>query len=160
MRVSDLMTREPVTVPPEMPVDALVDLLVERGVNGVPVVDAGGALLGMVTTGDLIHRVADERIEGRDSVWRESFYKSVFRPNGPEPNPAEGATAGEVMSRDPAYVTPSDDMTVAARLLIEHRVKSLPVLDEGRLVGMISRLDLLRCLRGNPDCCNPLKRQD
>jgi CBS domain-containing protein len=160
MHVSDLMTREPVTVPPEMPVDALVDLLVERGVNGVPVVDAGGALLGMVTTGDLIHRVADERVEGRDSVWRESFYKSVFRANGPEPNPAQGATAGEVMSRDPAYVTPSDDMAVAARLLIEHRVKSLPVLDEGRLVGMVSRLDLLRCLRSNPDCCNPLKRQD
>jgi CBS domain-containing protein len=160
MQVKDLMTREPVTVPPEMPVEALVDLLVERVVNGVPVVDARGALLGMVTTGDLIHRVADERIEGRDSVWRESFYKSVFRSSGQEPNPAEGATAAEVMSRDPAYVTPSDDMAVAARLLIEHRVKSLPVLDGGRLVGMVSRLDLLRCLRGNPDCCNPFKRQD
>lgn len=160
MNVRDLMTRDPVTVRPELPVEAIVDLLVERGVNGVPVVDAGGALLGMVTTGDLVHRVADQRVEGRDSVWRESFYKSIFGGGESEPNPAEGATAAEVMSRDLAYVTPSDDMAVAARLLIEERVKSLPVLEEGRLVGMVSRLDLLRCLRGHPDCCNPFKRQD
>ncbi|AGA32648.1 CBS domain protein [Thioalkalivibrio nitratireducens DSM 14787] len=160
MRVRELMTPAPVTVPSEMPVDALVDLLVERRVNGVPVVDADGVLLGMVTTGDLIHRVADARVEDRGSFWRESFYKSVFRPNGPEPNPAEGATAAEVMSRNPAFVAPSDDMAVAARLLIEHRVKSLPVLDNGRLVGMISRLDLLRCLRAHPECCNPFLRHD
>lgn len=160
MRVEDLMTRDPVVVAPELPVEALVDLLVEKNINGVPVVDESGRVLGMVTTGDLIHRVTDEHVPSRDSIWRESLYKSVFRRNGPDPNPAEGATAAEVMSRDPAYVTPSDDMCVAARLLIEHRVKCLPVLEDDRLVGVISRLDLLRCLRGNPDCCNPLKRQE
>lgn len=159
MLVGDLMTREPVTVSPDTPVADVVDLLLDRGINGVPVVDASGAVWGMVTTGDLVHRLADERVDGRASFWRESFYKSVFRPSAPEPNPAEGATAGEVMSRDPAYVTPVDDMAVAARLLVQYRVKSLPVLEEGRLVGMISRIDLLRCLRENPDCCNPLKRQ-
>lgn len=160
MNVSDLMTRDLVTVGPELPVEALVDLLVECDINGVPVVDAEGALLGMVTTGDLIHRVADEHVPGRDSIWRESLYKSVFRRDGREPNPAEGGTAAEVMSRNPAYVVPSDDMAVAARLLIEHRVKCLPVLDNGRVVGVISRLDLLRCLRGNPDCCNPFMRHE
>ena len=160
MRVSELMTRELVTVPPDMPVAALVDLLVERRVNGVPVVTAEGRVLGMVTSGDLIHRVAGERVEDRESFWRESFYKSVFRPGGSEPNPAEGATAAEVMSRDLAYVTPSDDMAVAARLLIENRVKCLPVIEDGQLVGIVSRMDLLRCLRGNPDCCNPFRRQE
>ncbi len=160
MRVTDLMTGDPIVVRPDLPVEVLVDLLVEKNLNGLPVVDESGRLLGMVTTGDLIHRVADERVPSRDSIWRESLYKSVFRRDGSDPNPAEGATAAEVMSRNPAYVTPSDDMSVAARLLIEHRVKCLPVLDDGRLVGVISRLDLLRCLRGNPDCCNPFKRQD
>jgi CBS domain-containing protein len=160
MQVRDLMTPDPLTVRPETRVEALVDLLVEKELNGMPVVDETGRVLGMVTTGDLIHRVADEHVPRRNSIWRESLYKSVFRRNGPEPNPAEGATAAEVMSRDPAYVQPSDDMVVAARLLIEHKVKSLPVLDGGRLVGMISRLDLLRCLRSHPDCCNPFKRLD
>lgn len=160
MFVRDLMSPDPVTVFPDMPVEALVDLLVERHINGVPVVDSGGRLLGMVTTGDLIHRVAGDRVEGRGSIWRESFYKSVFRLGGPERNPAEGATAAEVMSREPAYVTPSDDMAVAARLLLEYRVKCLPVVDAGCVVGVISRIDLLRCLRANPECCNPLKRQD
>lgn len=160
MQVRDLMTPDPLTVGPGTPVEELVDLLVEKELNGVPVVDETGRVLGIVTTGDLIHRVADEHVPTRDSIWRESLYKSVFRRNSPEPNPAEGATAAEVMSRDPAYVVPSDDMAVAARLLIEHKVKCLPVLDDGRLVGVISRLDLLRCLRGHPDCCNPFKRQD
>lgn len=160
MRVRDLMTPDMVTVGPGTPVDELVGLLVEKEINGVPVVDENGLVLGMVTTGDLIHRVAGEHVPSRDSIWRESLYKSVFGRAGSDPNPAEGATAAEVMSRNPAYVAPADDMAVAARLLIEHRVKSLPVLEEGRLVGMVSRLDLLRCLRGNPDCCNPFKRQD
>jgi CBS domain-containing protein len=159
MQVRELMTPDPLTVGPGTPVETLVDLLVEKGINGVPVVDEAGRVLGMVTTGDLIHRVADEHVPSRESVWRESFYKSVFRRDGFEPNPAAGATAAEVMSRNPAYVVPSDDMAVAARLLIEHRVKSLPVLDGDRLVGMVSRLDLLRCLRSHPDCCNPFKRQ-
>lgn len=160
MRVKDLMTRDPIVVRPELPVEALVNLFVARNINGVPVVDESGRLVGMVTTGDLIHRVADERVPSRDSIWQESLYKSVFGRAGTEPNPAEGATAAEVMSPNPAHVVPSDDMAVAARLLIEHKVKCLPVLDDGRLVGVVSRLDLLRCLRGNPDCCNPFKRQD
>ncbi|MDZ7754085.1 MAG: CBS domain-containing protein [Gammaproteobacteria bacterium] len=160
MNVNDLMTRDPVTVRPELPVEAIVDLLVDRGINGVPVVDDKGALLGMVTTGDLIHRVADERLDDPGPIWRESFYKSVFSGTEAEPNPAQGTTAAEVMTPDPAYVAPSDDMAVAARLLIEHRVNSLPVLDAGRVVGLVSRLDLLRCLRGHPDCCNPFKRHD
>ncbi|WP_232222215.1 CBS domain-containing protein [Thioalkalivibrio paradoxus] len=154
------MTRDPVTVGPATSVEALIDLLVDKGINGLPVVDEFGRVLGMVTTGDLIHRVADAHVPSRDSIWRESLYKSVFRHDDSEPNPAEGVTAGAVMSRNPAYVLPSDDMAVAARLLIEHRVKSLPVLDEERLVGMVSRLDLLRCLRAHPGCCNPFKRQD
>jgi len=160
MQVRDLMTRDPVTVGPATSVEELIDLLVDKGINGLPVVDEFGRVLGMVTTGDLIHRVADAHVPSRDSIWRESLYKSVFRHDDSEPNPAEGATAGAVMSRNPAYVLPSDDMAVAARLLIEHRVKSLPVLDEDRLVGMVSRLDLLRCLRAHPGCCNPFKRQD
>lgn len=161
MNVRDLMTPEPITVAPETPVAQVIALLVSQGVNGVPVVDASGAVLGMVTSGDLIHRLADERLEPHSSLWRESFYRSVFSAaHRDAPDPAEGATAAQVMSRDTVCVAPEDDMVVAARLLIAHGVKSLPVLEAGRLVGMISRMDLLRCLHAHPDCCNPLKKTD
>jgi CBS domain-containing protein len=64
------------------------------------------------------------------------------------------------MTRNPICVDPDDDMVVAARLLIAHGVQSLPVVSEGRVVGMVSRMDLLRCLNEHPDCCNPVRKTD
>lgn len=56
----------------------------------------------------------------------------------------------EVMVRAPVAVDPDDDMAVAARMFLEHRVHALPVVEDGRLVGVVSRFDLLRCLCEDP----------
>jgi len=158
MKVRELMTRNPVHIAPQTAVAEIAHVLIEHKINGVPVIDAEGHLLGIVTGGDLVHRAADERLEPRESVWKENFYYSVFRRHKPEQDKAEGNTAGQVMTREALTVTPESNVTVAARLLADHNIKSLPVIEDARLIGMISRFDLLKCLADNPDGFNPMSR--
>ena len=158
MKTGELMTSDPVTAGPDTPVEEIARLIVAHQINGVPVVDGGGSLLGIITEGDLVHRALDEHFEPRASLWKENFWRSVFRRHGPEPDRAEGRIATEVMTREVVTVTPDTDVTVVARLLIEHSVKALPVLDGGRLVGMISRFDLVKLFGERADAFNPLAR--
>ncbi len=156
MKAREVMTPDPVTVGPETPVEEIARLIVAHRINGVPVVDAAGNLLGLVTEGDLVHRAADERLEPRTSLWKENFWRSVFRRRGAEPDKAEGRTAAEVMTREAVTVTPETDVVLVARLLIEHAVKALPVVEGRRLVGMVSRFDLVKCLSEQGEPFNPL----
>lgn len=151
------MTSDLVTAGPDTPVEEIARLIVAHQINGVPVVDGGGSLLGIITEGDLVHRGLDEHFEPRTSLWKENFWRSVFR-RRPEPDRAEGRIATEVMTREVVTVTPDTDVIVVARLLIEHSVKALPVLDGGRLVGMISRFDLVKLFGERTDAFNPLAR--
>ena len=91
-------------------------------------------------------------------MWKENFYYSVFRRHRPEQDKAEGNIAGQVMTREVLTVTPESNVTVAARLLADHNIKSLPVIEDARLVGMISRFDLLKYLADNPHRFNPMSK--
>ena len=158
MRIGEIMTRDPLTVAPDMEVGEVAKLLVEHRLNSVPVLDADGVLVGIVATGDLTHRLADRHSPERQSLWRESFYSSPLRGGTQETDRAEGRIVEQVMTRKVVSVNPDDDMAVAARMLLEHRVHALPVLEDGQLAGIVSRHDLLRCLTAHPECCNPMRR--
>ena len=143
MLVRELMTAGVATVSPDTPVGTIVHLLADRGISGVPVVDEGGALLGIVTEGDLLHRLAlaDEPRHG----WFRALFDDQDRAAERYAR-AFGATARDVMTAE--LLTVAEDATAgrAARLLEEHNVRRLPVLRDGRLVGVVSRSDLLRAL--------------
>lgn len=141
MRVRDVMTTDPITVGPETPFKEVVSLLVEHRVGGLPVVDDDGTLLGIVTETDLITKEAygDKRqgpmavvgavLAGRDHAWLKK---------------AAGLEAAKIMTSRVVTTDPAEDVHVAARRLLEHRVGRLPVVEGGRLVGIVSRSDLLR----------------
>jgi len=83
----------------------------------------------------------------------------VFRRRTPETDKAEGRTAAQVMTREVLTVAPDSPVTVAARLLVDHNIKSLPVIEHERLVGMISRFDLVKRLANSgPDAFNPMRK--
>lgn len=103
MLIRNFMTPDPVTVQPETPVEDIAKLLLAHRINGVPVVDGVGRLLGVVTAEDLIHRGADERLEPRESVWKENFWVSFLGPKGAQRDKAEGRTAAEVMTTEVAH---------------------------------------------------------
>ncbi|HLG00496.1 MAG TPA: CBS domain-containing protein [Acidimicrobiia bacterium] len=140
MRVRDVMTAEPVTVREETPLKDIVTILLDHEIGGAPVVDDKGALRGIVTEADVMSREAygsrrrrplrllADYLAGRDPGWLSR---------------ASGTTARDVMSPRVVTTHPGEDLRVAARRMLEQRVKRLVVVDGDRIVGIVSRQDLL-----------------
>jgi len=128
-----------VTVAPEAALKEVASLLVERRINAVPVVDAGDRLIGIVSEADLLSLETGP----------------VAAAGGAPPH-----SAGEVMRQSVYTVTGDTDATAAARLMLRHRLKSVPVVDGDRVVGMVTRRDLLRLLaRSDEDIRADLERR-
>jgi CBS domain-containing protein len=146
MKARDVMTTDVATANPDTPTREIAALLLRRGISAIPIVDAGGAPIGMVSEGDLVGRDEDAR-EARCDWWlallaegnplHEDFLANLRTPE---------RRAREIMSAP--VVTVEEDTPVAeiARLLAAYRIKRVPVVRDGRIVGIVSRADLLRAL--------------
>lgn len=145
-RVSEIMERDVVTVRPDVTVKELADLFREHDIGAAPVVDAGGRLVGVVTEGDLVAEDADlhfpHYIQFLDSIiYLESVHKFEQRLKK-----AVGASVADVMTREVLTVSPEESVRAAATIMADHRVGQVPVVDGGRLVGLVTRHDVLRSL--------------
>lgn len=140
MKVRDVMTPLVVTASPEMSFKQTAELLVESGVSSLPVIGPHGRLVGLVTEADLMSK------EAFDSRRRRPLAVLIDHLTGTSRwiDKAAGLTAGEVMTTDVVTAKPGEDIRVAARRMLERGVKRLPVVEDGRLVGIVSRYDLLR----------------
>ncbi|HTV87660.1 MAG TPA: CBS domain-containing protein [Stellaceae bacterium] len=143
MKLGDIMTRPAITVGPETTIAAAAQLMVQRRISGLPVVDAAGTVVGIVTEGDLLRR-AELGTERRHRRWLE-FIISPGR-LASEYAGAHARKVGQVMTEDVISVGPQDPLDAAVRLMQRRHVKRLPVIDGGRLVGIVSRADLVRAL--------------
>jgi CBS domain-containing protein len=132
------MTSPPVTTTPGTSVKDAARLLRDARVAAVPVLEADGSLVGMVSELDLL----------RGTVVPDPVAHLLPVPTSPEPVPR---TVGEVMTREVAVVAPHSDLHDAASLMRTSGVRSLPVLEHGRVVGVVSRADLLRVLAREDD---------
>jgi len=146
--VADIMEREPVTVTPEDTVETLLRTLREHELPGIPVVNGGGRCVGIVTESDLV--LVDEEEDLRLPLHIDLFGGTVFlgrlKPFEDRVKKAIASTVADMMSEDPTTVAPDTDVHDAARLIAEHRHNRLPVVEHGRLVGVVTRLDVLEAL--------------
>ena len=143
MKAQDIMTRDVATVRPETSVREIAALMVEKHISGVPVVSDDGEIVGMVSEADLLHR-AEVGTERRHKWWFRIFADSDAAAR--EYAKAHGFSARDVMSRYVISVRDDADLRDVADILDSHRIKRVPVLRDGRLVGIISRRDLVRAL--------------
>ncbi len=146
MQVSDIMTRTVVTVTPETAIAEAAQLLLQHRISGLPVVDPAGTVVGIVTESDLLRR-AETGTERRRRHWLE-FLISPGR-LAQEYADANARRVGEVMSPQVVAAAPQDTAADAVALMEKHNVKRLPVIEAGRLVGILSRADLVRALLRN-----------
>ncbi|MGG5886832.1 CBS domain-containing protein [Falsiroseomonas sp. HC035] len=139
----DLMTTEMVTVPPETPVLAMARLLSERSISAVPVLDPAGRLLGIVTEADLIRRLAGEVEE--PSSWLANLFHSAER-DALRFARTHGATAADLMSTDLVTTGPATPAAEVAQMMEKKNIRRVLVTQDDRLLGIVSRADLLRAL--------------
>jgi len=143
MKASDVMTPTVMTVAPETPVPEIAQLMLARHVSGLAVVDAKGAIVGVVSEGDLMRRPEIET-DKRRSWWLrvftsdEDLARTYMK--------THGQRARDIMTRPAETVAPEDDLAEVVRKLEAKRIKRVFVVDKGRLAGVITRADLLRAL--------------
>lgn len=120
MNAEHYMTRGVVSIRPEATINEAIDLLLERRISGLPVVDERGGLVGVITEFALLAMAYDQNVQHQ--------------------------TVAQHMTREVITVDINDSISRVADLCILHRVRRLPVLEEGRLVGLVSRRDVLLAL--------------
>jgi CBS domain-containing protein len=143
MKAQDIMSRRVVTVRRDSELKQAIATMLERGISGMPVTDENGALVGMLTEGDLLRR-SELGMERRRPRWLEFLI-------GPgrlaaEYTHAHGRAVADAMSESLHYATPGMSLQQVVEMMEKQRIKRVPVLDNGRLVGIITRADLLRAL--------------
>jgi CBS domain-containing protein len=147
-----VMTSEPAVAHEDTGFAAMVELMAGSRVDMLPVVDGGGRVLGVVTSTDLL---AKESVMLRPNRVFALLHRHVERVK------ARGTTAGELMSTPAVTITPDADITRAARLMADHDVHTLPVVDPaGKLVAVVSRSDVLRVfLRHDHEIAEDIDRE-
>lgn len=140
MQAIDIMTPKVVSVGPDTEVRDIAQLLLKHRISAVPVVDKDRQLIGIVSEGDLMRRVKDEG-DHRDAWWLSLFTGGK---DAGDYVKAHGRKAHEVMTANPLSVAENTPLHTIARMLEKHHIKRVPVLREGKLVGIVSRANLLQ----------------
>jgi CBS domain-containing protein len=142
MRARDIMTTNVVTVSPETDIAEAVRLMLERQISGVPVIDDSGRLAGILTEGDLMRRA--ELVTGRQSWWinpissPEQEAKAYVK--------AHGLKVKDVMTKEVVTINEQEPLDRIAMVFEDRRIKRTPVMRSGKIVGIVSRANLLRSL--------------
>jgi CBS domain-containing protein len=152
MNARDIMSKHVVSVHPDTALRDIAKLMLDKGITAVPVVDENGAPIGIVSEGDLIRPERAAREAWRQS-WLEVFAEG--EPLAPELLKwlhSQSHSARAVMSAPVITVREDTELSEIARMLVTHGIKSMPVVRNGRVTGIIARSDLLRALAANkPD---------
>ncbi|HLO84467.1 MAG TPA: CBS domain-containing protein [Nostocaceae cyanobacterium] len=145
--VANVMTPNPIVVSPETPLKEAIQILAEKRISGLPVIDAQGKLVGIISETDL--------------MWQETgvtppayimFLDSVIYLKNPaayerDLHKALGQTVGEVMSKNPISISPDKLLKEAAQVMHDRHINRLPVLDSaGQVIGILTRGDIIRSM--------------
>ncbi|MCC7103534.1 MAG: CBS domain-containing protein [Chloroflexi bacterium] len=143
MRARDIMTRDVVTVRRDTPVREVLALLIAHRISGVPVVDDHQRILGIISEGDLILRErALRRRTGNAFLFQQLFGDHAKLAE--EYRKAHGRVAREVMTRQVISCPPSAPVEEIAHIMAEKRIKRVPIVEDDRLVGLVSRADVVK----------------
>ncbi len=142
LRVGDVMETDWPTLGPESTVEEAIKFFAEERVSGAPVVE-DGRLVGIITEGDLIFQDADVKAPGFLDILGGIVPLGDTDEYRREALKSAGVTVGEVMTDEPVTITPEATLAETATIMAERRKKILPVIEGGRLVGVITCMDIL-----------------
>ncbi|WP_427161836.1 CBS domain-containing protein [Aliinostoc sp. HNIBRCY26] len=145
--VADIMSPEPIVVRPVTPLQEAIQILAERRISGLPVIDDAGKLIGIISETDLMWQAS-----GITPPAYVMFLDSVIYLKNPaayerDLHKALGQTVGEVMSKNPVTITGDKTLQQAAQIMHDRNVHRLPVIDNtGKVIGILTRGDIVRAM--------------
>jgi CBS domain-containing protein len=148
---SGIMTREVVTAHPTDTVANVAHLLAKNAISAVPVCDADGTVLGMVSEGDLIRPFIESNVKRR-AWWLTLLADGTdLAPEFLEHVRLDRHEVGDLMTRAVISAPSSASITELAELMTRHHIKRVPIIHEGKLVGIVSRADVIRAIAQSPE---------
>ena len=147
LKAKDIMTPRPITVTPETEVLQAARLLLENSINGVPVADENGKLVGILCQSDLIAQQKKLPIPSfftfLDGLFSISSRKQIEK----EVNKIAAITVAQAMTQNPVFINPDTGIEAIASLMVDEGFHTLPVVAEDKLVGIVGKKDVLKTLK-------------
>jgi CBS-domain-containing membrane protein len=142
----DIMTRDVITISPETEIAQAAKLLLENRINGVPVVNEAGELVGILCQSDLIIQQKNIPIPSLFTLLDGFIPLTSSKKIDKEVEKIAAAKAEDAMTANPVTVNPDTGIEEVAALMVEKSYHTLPVVDAGKLVGIVGKEDVLRTL--------------
>ena len=142
----EIMTREVVTVKKETTVRELAELFTLHRIGSIPVVDDNGSLIGIVSESDLVEQDKNFHIPTVISLFDWVIYLESEKKFEKELKKMTAQTVGDIYTEDVNTVTPTTPISDIADIMSREKINSLPVVEGGRIVGVVSRIDLIRTM--------------
>lgn len=150
--VADVMSRDLIIVRPETPLQEAIEILAERRISGLPVVDETGKLVGILSETDLMVRATGATPPAYIMLLDSVIYLKNPATHERDLHKALGQTVGEVMSQNPITTSPDKSLRDAARVMHDRKIHRLPVLDaDNNLIGILTRGDIVRAMAASQD---------
>jgi CBS-domain-containing membrane protein len=146
LTAADVMTSNPITVSRETTVEELARLFVQHRIGTIPVTEADGRLVGVVTETDLVEQDRNLHLPTVVSLFDWVIYLEGDSRFQRELRKITGRNVADICSTDVVTVSPDTAIDRIADLMAEKRISSIPVTDQGRVVGIVSRIDLIRTM--------------
>lgn len=146
IKVKEIMTRDVITVSPDAEIVFATKLLLENRINGVPVIDPAGKLVGILCQSDLIAQQKELPIPSfftfLDGLIPTTSMKQIEK----QAQKIAAATVAQAMTPNPVFVRPDADIKTVATLMVDKNYHTIPVVDGEKLVGIVGKEDILRTL--------------
>lgn len=149
LKVRDIMQTDVLVVGPEASVRELADILAQNKISGVPVVDAEQHVIGMVSEADVIVQDADLHFPYYIQLLDSIIYLQSVGKFEQRLRKMFGTKVADIMSREVISISPEASVHEAATLMADHKVNRLPVTEERRLLGILTRGDIVRAIAEN-----------
>lgn len=146
LKAKDIMTKEVHSVTPDTDLSDLAKLFQDTGVNAMPVVDAENRLVGIVTETDLVEQGKPLHIPTVVSIFDWVFYLESEKSFKDEVKKITARTVGEVCTSDVVSCAPDATVEEISSLMVDKKANLIPVLDDGKVIGVVARLDIIRTM--------------
>ena len=146
LKVKDIMTKELITVSPETEIVHATKLLLENRINGIPVTDETGKLVGILCQSDLIAQQKELPVPSFFTFLNGLITLTSMKQFEKQVQKIAATTVAQAMTPNPVAVRPDTDIGAVAALMVDNNFHTIPVVDEGELVGIVGKEDILRTL--------------